>query len=156
MGKENICDDIAIVDLMQAVKPMIKVSRCELESNCDVVEAVCNDSRYFAEDKNISSQVSLVWGRSGALKSCPCGLCELSMSNKGNALANVCLKMILVGSKVYYYYFKKQSLLFGEFEIWLDSDVNASSMKSGSHLKDEDHLRTSDGLGRGIMDLTYL
>ena len=81
MGKENICDDIAIVDLMQAVKPMIKVSRCELESNCDVVEAVCNDSRYFAEDKNISSQVSLVWGRSGALKSCPCGLCELSMSN---------------------------------------------------------------------------
>ena len=58
MGKENICDDIAIVDLMQAVKPMIKVLGCELETNCDVVEAVRSDSRYFAEDKNISSQVS--------------------------------------------------------------------------------------------------
>ena len=60
LGKENICDDIAIVDLIQAVKPMTNVLRCELQSNCDVVEAVCNDSRYFAEDKNISSQVSLV------------------------------------------------------------------------------------------------
>jgi hypothetical protein len=51
---------------------------------------------------------------------------------------------------------KQQSLLFGEAAISFDSDVNASSIKPGSHLKEADHFFIKDGLGKGTMDRTYL
>ena len=51
---------------------------------------------------------------------------------------------------------KQQSLLTGEAEIMSDRDVNASSIKPGSHLNELDHFFIKDWFGNGIMDLTYL
>jgi hypothetical protein len=51
---------------------------------------------------------------------------------------------------------KQQSLLIGEPEIKSDRDVNASSIKPGSHLNEVDHFLIKDWFVNGIMDLTYL
>ena len=47
---------------------------------------------------------------------------------------NVCLRIDIASI------IKLQSLLFGEAAISFDSDVNASSIKPESHLKEADHF----------------
>jgi uncharacterized protein YxjI len=51
---------------------------------------------------------------------------------------------------------KQQSLLIGERVTSWDRDLNASLIKPGSHLNDEDYFLIKDGFGKGIMERTYL
>ena len=49
----------------------------------------------------------------------------------------------------------QQSFFVGEFFKSFVRDSKDSTRKPGSHLTELDHLRISDGFGRGNIDLTY-